>query len=299
MLAAVAPSRVLVTGASGFIGGALAARLREAGHVVVAPSRAELDLVRPDARTVLNDLSPVEVVVHCAASRQRSDPSPARFADEIAINLHASALLYDWARASGARAIVHASTLSVLQPGDDGERLLEDDAPRVEAPAHPYALTKRWAEDLVICLRPAFAAAAIVRPGMAYGRDQSPGSGMGRLVQSVRSGAPYPLCGDGGHRYAPVHVDDVVDVLARLVEAPRHVTVTVGGPTPVYERHIVQDLGALLGVPVTFVPQPAERPLSMAPSSRSVDALFPDRARTPWPEGAARAFGPPTLGMSR
>lgn len=284
-------ARVLVTGGSGFIGGALARRLRhDRVHEVLTPPRSDLDLLRPDARAFLDNLGRADVVVHCAASRGRADPDPGRLRTELAINVAAAALLYEWARVGGARAIVHVSTLSVVRPDPDPARLLEDDGPRVEPPAHPYALTKRWAEELVATLRPSFEAAAIVRPGMAYGREMSPGSGMGRLLDAVRSGRPYELAGATGHRYAPVHVDDVVDVLVQLAGAPRNVTVTVGGPTPLFEREIVTDLAGLLGREVAFVERPSERPMSNAPSTANADALFPGRVRTPWLEGAARSF---------
>lgn len=289
--------RVLVTGAAGFLGGALVRRLRASGaHEVLAPTRAELDLLAPSAAAWLARAGRVDVLVHAAASRGRGDPRPERFPDEIAINVDATARLFAWARASGVRALVHLSTLSVVRPLADPDARCDERSPLVEAPApggapvHPYALTKRWSEELVAALAGSFEAAAIVRPGMVYGREQSPGSGMGRLVEAVRSGAPWALAGGDGHRYAPVHVDDVVDVLARLVEAPRTVTVIVGGPDALPERALIGDVARALGVAPAFTDAPGPA-LSMAPRSALADALFPGRLVTPWRDGVARAFG--------
>lgn len=277
---------MLITGGSGFIGGTLARRLSSRAHQVVAPSKGSLDLVGPEACASLSRLEGVDVVVHCAASRGRADPSPSRFGTETAINVQAAAMLYEWALCSGVRSIIHLSTLSVVQPEQDPGRLLDEGSPTIAAPAHPYALTKRWAEDLVLSFRTHFEAAAIVRPGMVYGRGQSPGSGMGRLVAAVLRGDSYPLAGGTGHRLAPVHIDDVVDVLLKLVEQPRNVTVMVGGPTPLFERQVIEDIADLTGVAARFDERSSERPMSMAPSSKLADELFPARRRTPWPEGS-------------
>jgi nucleoside-diphosphate-sugar epimerase len=281
--------RALVTGASGFIGGALAERLRDESVDLWLPTRAELDLERADSIERALEGRGIDVVVHAAASRARSAPDPSRFVAETAINVLAAARLFDAARRAGVRAIVHLSTLSVFRPVALG-KLVDETTAMVEAPGHPYGLTKKWSEEIAISMRASFDGVAIVRPGMAYGRDQSPGSGMGRLVAAVASRRPYELAPPDGHTYSPVHIDDVVDVLARLVAKPANVAVNVVGIDARSERTIVSDLARLLGVDTAFETT-AETAVSMAASPAFTDALFPDRTRTSWQIGSTLAFG--------
>ena len=50
------PARVVVGGAGGFVGGAIAGRLAANGMAVLALTRKELDLLRPDAAAALKGL---------------------------------------------------------------------------------------------------------------------------------------------------------------------------------------------------------------------------------------------------
>ena len=288
-------ARVLITGATGFIGGALARRLREErAHEVISPTRAALDLQRGDIELPQG----IDVLVHCAASRERGDPSPSRMAEETSINVTATARLYDRARAQGVPTIVHLSTISVLRPRQDPDALLDEDSPRVEAPTHPYALTKRWAEELVFQLRGSFRAIAIVRPGMVYGRSMSKNGSLARIAASLGEGERYRMGRPDGDRHAPVYIDDVVDVLARLLANPSNLLVNVSGPDAITERSMIDDMASCLDRRVSF--EETDEPVaSVATSTARVDALFPDRIRTPWKVGAPRSFGDNQAGCSR
>ena len=97
---------ILLTGASGYLGLALAKRLASGTTARVwAPSRSELDLAKEDWSN-LEPPFPIDVVVHAAASRERSDGSAHRYPEEIRINVDATARLYEWARARRVRALV-------------------------------------------------------------------------------------------------------------------------------------------------------------------------------------------------
>lgn len=281
---------ILVTGASGFIGSVLVERLRRDGHVVSAPRRHDLDLLEPLADGAIPDGT--EVLVHCAASRTRSDTNvpSAQWASEVAINVDATARLYDLARRRSVRSVVHVSTVSAITPGADASVDLLDDAPLATAPSGAYPLTKRWGEELAISLRDSFEAVAIVRPGMTYGPQMSQQGGLMRIANGIRRREPYALCPPDGHRYSPVFIDDVVDVLARVASAPTNLRVSVSGGG-LWERQMIRDLATLLGVgEPTFTRDDSERPVSVVPSSLTLDALFPTRIRTDWADGAKRTF---------
>jgi 2-alkyl-3-oxoalkanoate reductase len=283
---------VLVTGGSGFIGGALVRRLRRsdagAQPLVSAPTRAEFNLFSNDHSKLFE--SPIDVLIHCAASRTRFDQSPSSWPEEVSINVNATARLYDAARRQGARAIIQLSSVSVFQAQPDLLGTICETSPMVIAPADAYALSKRWAEELAISLRSEFESVAIVRPGMTYGELQHDGVACARIANSVRAKAVQTIASPDGHRIAPVHVDDVVDVLARLALAPRSVEVNVAGPDAMFQRQFLTDLAEFIGSTLRLHVAPDQPATSYVPSTFLVDALFPERTRTPWRTGAARCF---------
>jgi nucleoside-diphosphate-sugar epimerase len=280
---------VFVTGGSGFLGAALVARLRSDGREVVAPSSGALDL----ARDWDEDLVPagVDVLVHCAASRARSDPGPERFVEEVRLNVDATARLYDVARRRGIAHVVHVSTLAVFQDAPRPDALLDEGSPRVVAPAHPYALTKLWGEELALSLRGAFETLAVVRPASVYGPGQPARAYLARIAERARRGSreTITLPPPDGHTVAPVFLDDVVDVLAESVRRPRSLVVNVAGPDALPERRIVEDVAAIFGAR-PHVETSREEARSDAASTAHVDALFPGRVVTRWRDGLARTW---------
>jgi nucleoside-diphosphate-sugar epimerase len=122
-------SAALVTGASGFIGRALVARLRAEGRRVIAAGRAQsalpeaerqLRLAAPAPRAIREALAGerVELVFHCAAyGVNPADRDPAEL---LAANVAATGAWVEAAAALGARAFVHAGSCS--EYGEPSER---------------------------------------------------------------------------------------------------------------------------------------------------------------------------------
>jgi len=279
---------VLVTGGSGYVGTALRAHLaKTAPDVRVwAPARRELDLA-DDFREVEPPFE-IGAVVHLAASRDRSDASAARYPEEIRIHVDATARLYTWAIEHGARAIVHVSTISVLEASTDTSVRIDEDAP-IEMDAHPYVLTKRWGEELAEGFIDEVESMAIVRPGMIYGPNMPERSSLAKMIASLdRPGEPRPIPAPRGNVFAPVYVDDVVDVLARLAIDPKSTVVNVAGPDALFEIEMLRDLGVRFGKTPAYVVDRDAEPIALAPSTARVDALFPSRIKTSWQDGLAR-----------
>jgi dTDP-4-dehydrorhamnose reductase len=120
------PMRILLTGASGQVGGEFLRRLRAmpAGLDVIAPARGQLDIAHPDAlRSAVRDAKP-DLIIHPAAYtavvKAESEPDLAR-----RINADAPAVLAEEAARLGA-ALIHFSTDYVF----DGQ--------------HPGATRKTW-----------------------------------------------------------------------------------------------------------------------------------------------------------
>ena len=159
--------RVAVTGAAGFVGGAVVERLRSEGHDVVALSRARWDITSG----TLDESA--DTVVHCAA-----------LADDWAAPALASRVNYDGtanviASFPGAR-FVHISTSSVYDAFRPTVRASENDF-SYSGFLSAYSETKAAAEQLFVEQD-----AAILRPHAVYGPGDT--TLLPRILAGVRRG---------------------------------------------------------------------------------------------------------------
>jgi nucleoside-diphosphate-sugar epimerase len=213
----VSRARVLVTGATGFLGGALMHRLRAEGVAVVGLGRNPAALRRlADAgfEVVEHDLAhgPPEVpadigrLIHCAAL---SSPF-GRAAHFEAANVTATQALVDWAVTRGVEGMVHISSPSVTFAFKDQERVREDAV--LPRPVNHYARTKALAEQII--LAETRLNCVVLRPRGIYGvGDQAL---LPRLLNAARQG-PLPRFRAGRAAIDLTHVDDVVNgVMAAL-----------------------------------------------------------------------------------
>ncbi|WP_459616153.1 NAD-dependent epimerase/dehydratase family protein [Bordetella sp. 2513F-2] len=256
--------QVLVTGASGFIGRRVCARLLQEGHRVVALSRRmpqaggltciAADLTEPlDA--VLGGLRP-DAIVHLAArahvlDETLADPLPAF----RRVNRDATAALARWALGAGVQRFVYVSSIGVN--GDrtgPGEVFTEASEPR---PAGDYAVSKLEAEE---ALREISAGTqletCVVRPPLVYGRG-APGN-FGRLARLVASGLPLPF-GALHNRRSFIHVEDLARFLCLCVHAPAAAgQLFLASDTAVLSTaDLVRLMAAARGRPARLVPVPS------------------------------------------
>lgn len=199
--------KAIVTGAGGFLGRALVARLRASGCAVLAPPRAELDW--RDAAAVGRFLaaSDVTTLYHLASSGvgNPNADDPAILADELAMACAIGA-----AAPAGMR-IVYAG--SMAEYGRAG-RLAETDA---VAPRNGYARAKVEAGRILSGRSPG--ATVHARLFGLYG----PGEAAGRLLPAIsaalRESRPIALS-DGLQRRDFVHVEDAAHALSELGALP-------------------------------------------------------------------------------
>jgi dihydroflavonol-4-reductase len=194
-------ARVVVTGASGLLGGNLAAALRAEGHDVVATRRAgtrsahldDLALIWEDAdlasiEALARTFAGAEAVFHCAAAATVKREVTAEL---TAANVTGTANVIEAAVAARVPRLVHTSSVVAVGLTTDGRPCDETAAWNFEAQGliDAYAITKRRAEDLVHAARDRIDA-VIVNPTYLFGpRDARPSSGK-LIVDVVRRRVP-------------------------------------------------------------------------------------------------------------
>jgi 2-alkyl-3-oxoalkanoate reductase len=273
-------ARVLVTGATGFVGGRVAARLRQRGDEVVAavrtPSRV-LEAIGVAQRPLgldiaAADLDGVDAVVHAAAG-----VGPG-MATARAVNADGTRRLCAAALAVGAH-LVHVSTTSVYDRAE-GNAVLDEDAPLKAAAGHPddaYGVTKAEAEAAVVAARAEGLSATILRPPAVLGAGPTSTWGT-RIPRRLLDGALPPLHPE--QTFGWVHVEDLVDAVVVALDARSDATANVVGghvPTGAYLEAVAALLPGAVALPAAPDAEPWRGSYATA---RLPEALGVTRSRT-------------------
>lgn len=204
--------RVLVAGCTGFLGRALVPRLECDGWSVVGASRsAGVDL---SVREQVDALGGCDVIANVAGrtSVPASYDDPQGFArDNVVVTRNLLAL----ARRSGAR-VVHAGSYVYGTP-----RVLPIDEAHPLAAHNPYAASKLRAEQACAeACRDLGVPVTVLRIFNVYGPGQRSGFVVPAILDGIRAGTIE--IADATPRRDFVHLDDVVDALARAIARPLH-----------------------------------------------------------------------------
>jgi len=218
---------VLVTGATGFIGGRLVAALqeRDARVRVLVRSIGNLSLNGDRVETVVGDLADsasltracvgMDTVIHAAGfAHVDTGNTPEYAARHWAINAQGTFKLLDAAREAGGARFVFLSSVKAV--GDPGQRSVNEgwDA----QPETAYGQAKRAAEERVLAVgRSAGMHVVNLRPALVYGPGMK--GNLPRLIDAVRRGWLPPLP-ETGNRRSLVHVDDVVQATLLAAALP-------------------------------------------------------------------------------
>lgn len=278
--------RIAITGATGFIGRHLCNRLGDSrtwtalGRTDPAKYALPVGFRRVDmaeeeqVRRAIPEGT--DVLVHLAAHRGPQTDVEGHFRATAAGTLW----LCRAARLAGVKRIVLGSTTSVYEPMLPADQTIDEDSVRARFRGIPYAFFKKWAEDaaLLECMLASPPTGLwVLRPGVVVGPGLRRTSWIRTTLARLRSGEPYPLTGERGHRLGLVALEDVLDAIAVAVAGEEPADTAPPGPVwnlvgeAWWERDVIEALAIAAGTPVRFEPPAAhdpfgwnEQPLSVA-----------------------------------
>jgi UDP-glucuronate 4-epimerase len=308
-------TRLLVTGAAGFIGSHLIEALAAQGDEVIGVDNfdpfypramkernlAEMGRVPKfsfreqdmlDVAALRERLTSDTVIVHLAA-KAGVRPSLADPVGYARANVTGTAAVLEAARQAGVSRIVFGSSSSVY--GDSTPVPFREDAVAV-APISPYAATKRAAELLLSSVAPSFGfRVATLRFFTVYGPRQRPDLAIHAFTRKMVEGSTLTLFGDGTQARDYTYCDDivagVVAAVAWTARAPIGVeTFNLGGNRAIATEAMVAEISTALGIQpkVEWAPmQPGDVQRTAADLTKS-SAVLGYTPKTPFPEGIRR-----------
>lgn len=255
---------LLVTGATGFLGGRVVRRYLAMGRSVTALGRNQdrldelealgarimaRDLCVPFDDAEIASLAHIRTIVHAAAL---SSPF-GRKKDFWEININGTRHMVDLAERIDAKRFIHISTPAVYYRPADQAGLLE--GMELPQPVNHYAGTKRAAEELV--LSRLGRGTVVLRPRGIYGNGDN--ALLPRLITAAKSG-PLPLMRGGAATTDITHVEDVVDAIIAAERAGSSSTriFNISGGEPINIQALIERVCGELSIPVRWraIPTP-------------------------------------------
>ncbi len=275
------PKRVVIIGAGGFVGAAIAKELTKCAIPILPLTRNEVDLLAPNCTEVLRTrLRPDDAVVFVAAV------APAKNTAQLMVNLRMAEA------ASAALAEIPPAHLLYIS----SDAVYADDAnPTNErSPIAPSTIhgMMHAARELIFRTeyRGPFAA---LRPTLIYGaRDPHSGYGPNRFMRQAAKDGSISIFGEGEEKRDHIAVDDVARLAAMILlhHSVGALNAVTGVATTFHDiAHIVAAQFSPRAT-VTSVPRPGPRPhlLHRFFDIRACYKAFPDFRFEPLADGIAR-----------
>ena len=206
--------RVFVTGATGYVGNALATALRRAGHDVYGLTRTAAkapQLARQEIRPIIGDIADPKsyadtaeacgVLVHAAFESSASAVTK----DKAVVD----ALIDAGRRGSQPKTLIYTS--GVWLHGDTGGRLVDE-----TDPLKPIKLVAWRPAHEQLALQAKAVRGLVIRPGCVYGGR---GGLTGAWFEAAAAGKAPTVVGSGHNRWTMVHVDDLAAAYVRAAES--------------------------------------------------------------------------------
>ena len=292
-------SKVLVTGAAGFIGSSLSQRLLDEGCQVVGLDnfdpfysvklkRHNLVSLQLDSnfKLIEGDIhneklvaslfaeNDFDVVVHLAAKAgvRPSIIDPESYFD---VNVRGTLNLLKHLKSTTQTRFVMASSSSVY--GDNDKPPFAESA-ETSLAVSPYAASKKACEVLTHAFSHLHGIpTTMLRFFTVYGPKQRPEMAMAKFINLVDAGKTVPMFGDGQSARDYTYIDDIVDGIYRSMQRCDHYKIyNLGNSTPVTLQQMIECVGDVCGkspIVEQFADQPGDVHLTFADISLAQSEL--------------------------
>lgn len=225
--------RVLILGARGFIGAALAGAFTAAGHTVV--------------KGVRQPVAPDEIGIDYASFHDSADWRACIAGVDVVINavgiiVETDKQHFDAIHSAAPVALFDAC----IKAGEHAPRVIQISALGADRGDSCYFLSKRAADDALMRLPLQW---QIIRPSLVFGE----GGQSARLFLTIASLPLLPLPAGGRQALQPLHIDDLTDAALLLADpaTPARQCIELAGPAPVSLRDMLGAFRRAIGLPPT------------------------------------------------
>lgn len=260
--------RVLLTGATGFVGRAVLERMSALAHLELVTAVRKPGSELPGCATSVQvagleadtdwrkALEATNVVIHCAArvhvmNDQSSDP----LVEFRKVNVEGTLNLARQAAAAGVKRFIFVSSIKVNGEGTvPGKSYKADDVP---APVDPYGISKLEAEQGLQALAAATGMeVVIIRPVLVYGPGVK--ANFLSMMRWLAKGIPLPF-GSIYNKRSLVAVDNLVDLIVTCIEHPAaaNQTFLVSDGDDLSTSELLGKMAMALGKPARLLPLPS------------------------------------------
>lgn len=261
-------TKILLTGATGFVGSAVLNRLRNVpGYRVVSAVRSSAVYAAGNTETVVvgnidrstdysTAIAGVDVVIHIAARAHIMRDEVAEPLEEYRkVNVEGTLNLALQAAEAGVHRFIFISSIKVNgEQTSEGKPFTAENHP---APEDAYGISKMEAEQGLQALSAeAGLELVIIRPPLVYGPGVK--GNFASMIRLVQKGIPLPF-GAVHNKRSLVGVDNLVDLIVRCIDHPAaaNQVFLAGDGEDVSTTELLRRVGLAMGKPTRLVPIPA------------------------------------------